>query len=81
MNTRRELFGAAVRLGVVLSTIAAIVTLIVSSIGDVSPAAMAGTVAAVGFVTSWVLTGRLAQPATLRSHHRVSVVHLRQPVG
>ncbi len=81
MNTRRELFGAAVRLGVVLSTIAAVVTLIVSSIGDVSPAAMAGTVAAVGFVTSWVLTGRLAQPAHLRSQHRVSVVHLRQPVG
>lgn len=81
MNTRRELFGAAVRLGVVLSTIAAVVTLIVSSIGDVSPAAMAGTVAAVGFVTSWVLTGRLAQPAQLRSQHRVSVVHLRQPVG
>lgn len=81
MNTRRELFGAAVRLGVVLSTIAAIVTLIVSWIGDVSPAAMAGTVAAVGFVTSWVLTGRVAQPAPLRSHHRVSVVQLRQPVG
>lgn len=81
MNTRRELFGAAVRLGIVLSTVAVIVTFIVSGIGDVSPAAMASTVAAVGFVTSWVLTGRLAHPAPLRSHHRVSVVHLRQPVG
>ena len=81
MNTRRELFGAAVRLGIVLSTVAAIVTLIVSGLGDVSPAAMAGTVAAVTFVTSWVLTGRVAHHAPVRSQHRVSVVHLRQPVG
>jgi hypothetical protein len=81
MNTRRDLFGAAVRLGFVLSTVAVILTLIVSTLGDVSPAAMAGTVAAVGFATSWVLTGRIARPAPVRSHHRVSVVHLRQPVG
>jgi len=81
MNTRRELFGAAVRLGIVLSTVAAFLTLFISALGDVSPAAMAGTVAAVGFVTSWVLTGRVAHPAPVRSQHRVSVVHLRQPVG
>jgi hypothetical protein len=81
MNTRRDLIGAAVRLGFVLSTVAVVVTLFISTLSDVSPAAMAGTVAAVAFATSWVLTGRMVRPVPVRSHHRVSVVHLRQPVG
>jgi hypothetical protein len=81
MNTRRATFGAAVRLGFVLSTVAALLVLVIESIGDVTPAAMAATVAAVAFVTSWSLTGRVARTVPVASRHRVSVVHLRQPVG
>lgn len=81
MDIRRETFGAAVRLGIVLSTVAAFLVLLTSAIGDVSNTGMVLTVAAVGFATSWVLTGRVARAVPVAPRHRVSVVHLRQPVG
>jgi hypothetical protein len=81
MDIRRATFGAAVRLGIVLSTIATILVLGISTIADVTPSLMAATVAAVGFVTSWVLTGRVARTAPVAPSHRVSVVSLRQRVG
>ena len=81
MEIRRDTFGAAVRLALVLSTMAALVTVLIDSIGDVSPTLLAGTVAAVGFIASWVLTGRTARPAPIVRRHRVAVVPLRHPVG
>lgn len=82
MEIRRDTFGAAVRLAFVLSTMAALATVLIDSIGDVSPTLLASVVAGVGFAASWVITGRSAtrSMATVR-RHRVTVVPLRHPVG
>lgn len=81
MEIRRATFGAAVRLGVFLSTVSVLLVLVIDSIGDVNPAAMVATVAAVGFATSWSLTGRTMRTAHVAPRHRVSVVRIHQPVG
>ena len=49
MEIRRATFGAAIRLGFVLSTIAMLVAVLAESIGDVNTWGMAATVAVVGF--------------------------------
>jgi hypothetical protein len=82
MEIRRATFGAAFRLAIVLSTIAAAVALGLESIGEVSRPAIVLTVIVVGFVTSWVETGRAARSSIeARRHHRVAVVHVRHPVS
>lgn len=81
MDIRRELLGAAVRLAAVLSIVAAALAIGIDVVGEVSTTALVLTVAAVGFVSSWVLTGRLARTAPAARQHRVSVVPLRHPVG
>jgi hypothetical protein len=81
MKIRRETLGAAVRLAMVLSIVAAILTIGLDAVGDVSATALAATVAVVGFVSSWVLTGRAAHPAPAVRHHRVAVVPVRHRVG
>lgn len=81
MEIRRATFGAAVRLAIVLSTVAAVLALGIDAVGNVSTTAMVTTVAVIGFVTSWVLTGRVARGVAVTPHHRVAVIRLRQPVG
>ena len=81
MDVRRALWGASVKLAIVMSTIAAVLTATLDAVADVSPVAMASTVAGVGFATSWALASRVTRTATVRSHHRVSTVRLRHPVG
>jgi hypothetical protein len=81
MEIRRATFGAAVRLAIVLSTVAAVLALGIDAVGNVSTTAMVSTVAVIGFVTSWVLTGRVARAVPAAPHHRVAVIRLRQPVG
>jgi hypothetical protein len=81
MEIRRATFGAAVRLGVFLSTVSVLLVLVIDSIGDVNATAMVATVAAVGFATSWSLTGRVVRAAHVAPRHRVSVVRIHQPVG
>lgn len=81
MDIRREFLGAAIRLAMVLSTVAAVVAVGIDSVGDVSATGLVVAVAAVGFVSSWVLTGRIARTAPAARQHRVSVVPLRHPVG
>ena len=81
MEIRRTTFGAAVRLAIVFSTVATFLVLGIDAVGDVSTSAMVATVAVVGFVTSWVLTGRVARTVPVAQHHRVAVIRLRQPVG
>ena len=81
MEIRRATFSAAVRLAIVLSTVAAVLALGIDAVGNVSTTAMVSTVAVIGFVTSWVLTGRVARAVPVAPRHRVAVVRLRQPVG
>ena len=60
--------------------LAVIVALVLDAAGDVSAIGLALTVAAVGFATSWIVTGRRARTATVR-HHRVATIPLRHSVG
>jgi hypothetical protein len=81
MDIRRDILGAAVRLAAVLSTVAAFVAIGIDWAGDVSATALVATVSVVGFVSSWVLTGRVSRPLPPARHHRVAVVPVRHRVG
>lgn len=81
MDIRRATYGAAVRLAIVFSTIATAIALGLDAVGDVSPTALVLTVMIVGFVTSWVRTGRVARSAARASSHRMVVVPLRHPIS
>jgi hypothetical protein len=73
--------GAAVRLATVLSTVAALLAIGIDSVGEVSNLAMAATVAVVGFVTSWVQSGRPARTAPITAvagHRRTTITRLHQ---
>ncbi len=61
MEERRTTYGAAVRLALIFSTVAALAAMALQSIGDVSTTRLVVAVAVVGFVTSWVQTGRIAR--------------------
>ena len=79
MDVWRTTYGAAVRLALVFSTVAAVFAVALQSIGDVSTTRLVITVALVGFVTSWVQTGRATRTAVDAS--RVTVMSLRQPIS
>ncbi len=64
MDERRTTYGATVRLALIFSVVAALVAIALQSIGDVSTIRLVIAVAVVGFVTSWVQTGRLARSAS-----------------
>jgi hypothetical protein len=80
MDVRRVTYGAAIRLAIVLSAIAAVVALGLDTVGGVPPAALVLAVIVVGFVTSWVQTDRIARSAQRRAH-RVAVVPARHTVS
>lgn len=81
MELRRRIFRAAVKLAMALSVVATALALGLDAAGGVSQTALVLTVMVVGFVASWVQTGRVSRSTTHRSAHRLTVVPLRQPVG
>ncbi|MGH9135143.1 MAG: hypothetical protein ACRDZZ_14490 [Ilumatobacteraceae bacterium] len=81
MELRKATWTAALRLAFVVSAVAAAIAVALSAAGDVPQTALVAAVMLVGFVASWVQTGRVA-----RVHHerRVAVVpvrHVRRSVG
>ncbi len=56
---RRATFGAALRLAVAISAIAALSAMLLSAVGEVSTTRMVTSVAIVAFVASWIQTGRV----------------------
>lgn len=79
MELRRELFGPAVKLAMALSVVAGAIALTLGTVGGASRMVLVLAVILVGFVASWVQTGRVwrsnAEP------HRLAVVPFRHPVG
>jgi multisubunit Na+/H+ antiporter MnhC subunit len=68
-------------LAVVFSTIATIVALGLDAVGDISPTAFILTVIVVGFVMSWVRTGRVERTRRHTGSQRVVVVLLHHPIA
>lgn len=81
MDIRRVSYGAAIRLAVVFSVMAAILAIALDAVGDVSTGGLVMAVAVVGFVTSWVQTGRVWKSVPVHSGHRITVLSQRQPIG
>jgi len=67
MDVRREMYVAAVRVALVLSLGAVLLAFAVQSVGELSVARFVTAVAVVGFVTSWMVTGRVERAAQLVS--------------
>jgi ABC-type Mn2+/Zn2+ transport system permease subunit len=70
MELRKATWSAALRLAFVVSGIAAIVAVTLSAVGDVPRGAFVAAVMVIGFVASWVQTGRVAR---VHHEHRVAV--------
>jgi hypothetical protein len=72
MEISRRTWIAAVKLAVVMSTVAALAAITLASIGNVSDTTIVATVAVVAFAVSWVQTGRVrsnaAAPVNVLSH-------------
>jgi len=81
MEIRRATYGAAVRLALVFSALAALVAVTLDLVGEVSTTRLVFTVAVIGFATSWVQTGRVTRAVIDQPAHRVTVMPLRQPIG
>ena len=75
MELRKATWSAALRLAFVVSGIAAIVAVALSAAGDVPQGAFVAAVMVVGFVASWVQTGRVAR---VHHEHRIVVVPTRR---
>jgi hypothetical protein len=67
MDVRREMFVAAVRLALVLSVGAILLAVAMLSVGGLSTPRFVSAVALVGFVTSWMVTGRVERQAQVVS--------------
>jgi hypothetical protein len=67
------MFRATVWLGTKLSALAAVVAVTLSLIGDVSRWSLVVAVASLGFVSSWIQTGRLQRGET-----PMRLVHVRR---
>lgn len=82
MEQRRNSWGPTVRLAAGLSVVAALVAASLNAVGDVSVLAIVVAVSIVGFVTSWIQSGRSssdAAPVAQRvSAHRVTSVPARR---
>lgn len=84
MDERRATYGAAVRLAVIFSTVAALAAITLQSFGDISTLRFVAAVAVVGFLTSWVRTGRVARSAHLSAMsttHRSTMMSTHHPIG
>ncbi len=70
MDISRRTWIAAIKLAVVISTIAAVAAVAVSTLGQIPDVAIITIVAVVAFAASWVQTGRVrstAVPMPVRS--------------
>ena len=63
MDVRREMFGLAVMLAVALSAVAAATVVALDSIGAAPQPVLILSVIVIGFVASWVQTGRVVRSA------------------
>ena len=81
MELRREVFGATIKLAAALSVVAGAIALGLGALDGGSRTALVLTVMVVGFVASWVQTGRVARSSAPHHAHRLTVVPLRHPVG
>lgn len=63
MEMSRRTWAAAVKLAIVLSLVAAVVAIVVSSIGNVPAVAIVAPVMIIAFSASWVQTGRVHRGA------------------
>ncbi len=71
MELSRRTWTAAVRLAVIISIAAALFAVAVSAAGDVPQVAIVLPVIVVGFVASWIRTGRVGSdevPLRIRHH-------------
>ena len=59
MDVRREMYVAAIRLALVLSLGSVLLAVAMDTVGQLSVGRFVTAVAFVGFVTSWVVTGRV----------------------
>jgi hypothetical protein len=80
MDLRRRTWTAAVRLALVISTVAAVAAVIVSSFGEVPHPAIVLPVILIAFVASWMQTTRL------QHQHRAEALSVRSerhtvPIG
>jgi hypothetical protein len=71
---------STVRLAIVLSLTAALTAVLIDADSALGRTALLVSVAVVGLVSSWVMTGRDVRPVP-RPAHRVAVVPIRQRVG
>ena len=78
MELRKATWSAALRLAFVVSGMAAIVAVTLSALGDVPQGAFVSAVMVIGFVASWVQTGRVAR---VHHEHRVAVAPTRRSLG
>ncbi|NNE13229.1 MAG: hypothetical protein HKN41_13395 [Ilumatobacter sp.] len=76
MDVRRATLLAAIPLAIVVSAIAASIAVVLELLGDVSRPSLLLSVTLVGFVTSWVRSGRTAE--ALRPH-RPALVRVDRP--
>lgn len=74
-----SMFGVATRLALVLSALAVLAAITLDPIGAVSRNVLVVGVAAVGFVASWIMTGRVHTARVPR--HRVAVVPITHRVS
>jgi hypothetical protein len=85
MDARRDMFGAAMMVGSVWSALAAALVVALDSLGAAPRPALILGVILIGFVASWVQTGRVARTSG-SDHGRhlgrfgVAVVRARQPI-
>jgi len=63
MDVRREMYVAAVRVALALSLAAVLLAVAMHSVGELSVGRFVTAVAVVGFVTSWMVTGRVERAA------------------
>jgi hypothetical protein len=75
MELRRATWTAALRLAVVVSTVAALVTVLLSSVGEVSQTGAVIAVIIVGFALSWVQTGRVRRERSGMNRGSIAHVH------
>ncbi len=75
MELRKATWSAALRLAFIVSGLAAVVAIALSAAGDVSRGALVAAVMVIGFVASWVQTGRVAR---VHHEHRVIAVATRR---
>jgi hypothetical protein len=74
-----SMFGVATRLALLLSVAATLAVVTLDPIAEVSRNVVVAVVAAVGFVASWIMTGRARSVPVAR--HRVAVVPIHQRVS